>query len=391
MRKNIILAGQLITSRTETLEDYLRDKAASLAVIGITSPFAAQNHSRCTLYEKGVKTKEFSMPSFQIGTKKYMYPLLFVSFLVYFFSIIFAALRFKKKFDLFIGVACFSTYVGTFLKRFRMIRKLIYYSIDYYPPPPKRGINTLNVAIFRMLDRACVKYADITWHISARIPEARQRFSRVDPSTYRYITAPLTYSAKAQRFIPVDKIERWTIGFVGSLSPNQGLQLAVRVIPEVIKEIPQLKVRIIGRGIYEAELKKQVARAGLDKYFIFHGFIQDENQVLEILSRCAVGIAPWDCSVEDNILYADPGKPKLYAFCGIPIIMTNGNPVAQEIADQGAGIAINYDAKELKDAMIMVLSNTGRLKEYKSKAAEFAELYTTEKIFDSAMEKSMTV
>ena len=51
----ILITGQLKTSRTEALEDYLRHKVDSLGVIGVMSPFASYNESRCTFYKKGVK------------------------------------------------------------------------------------------------------------------------------------------------------------------------------------------------------------------------------------------------------------------------------------------------------------------------------------------------
>jgi hypothetical protein len=54
---DILLVGQLVTSRTETVEDYVKGRARSLTVIGITSPFATENVSRCTLYENGKLTK----------------------------------------------------------------------------------------------------------------------------------------------------------------------------------------------------------------------------------------------------------------------------------------------------------------------------------------------
>ncbi len=387
---NILLSGQLISSRTETLEEYFKDRVNTLGVIGITSAYTSCNISRCTLYERGRKCREFGLASFQVGRMTwYKQPLIAISFFMYFLVIFYAALRLQKKFDYFIGVACFSTFVGVILKKLGVTKKLIYYSIDYYPKPSRSSFATLIIASFRFLDKLCVKYADVTWHISPRIAQGRENFSGVNLDKYRHFTAPLTYDARIKRFVPLENIERYTIGFVGSLSQNQGLQLLIGVMPEIIKQFPKARVRVIGTGPYEVHLKAEVKQAGLEDYFTFHGFIKDESQVLDILSKCALGVAPYTCSEEDNVLYADTGKPKLYAFCGIPIVMTNGMPAAWEIQEKGAGLVIRYDRNDLRDAVISILKDDGKLKKYKQAASEFAKQYTTEKIFDSVVSLSM--
>lgn len=386
----VILSGQLITSRTETLEEYLKERVNTLAVIGITSPFALKNVSRCTLYKKGKLIKEFKMPSFQIRNMRwYKQPLLYISFSIYLISILYAIIRLREKFDLFIGISCFSTFVGIFLKKLSVVTNLIYYSIDYYPGPSKFSFNTFIVSAFRIADRLCVKNADLAWHISPRIAEARYKYAKVPPDSHKHLVAPLTYDSKFQRFRPVEEIERYTIGFVGTLSENQGLQLLIRVMPEIIKEIPKVKIRIIGKGPYENQLKKLVEEQNLNDHFIFYGFIKDDKEVLDILSSCAVGIAPWTSKENDNVLYADPGKPKLYAFCGLPIIITNGTLIACEIDEKKAGISIDYNENELTEAVIKLLNDEGILKVYKKNASEFAKEYTTERIFDYVFQKSL--
>ena len=388
---NIILSGQLITSRTETIEEYLKDRVNTLGVIGLASVFAVENVSRCSLYEEGSLKKEFKIPSILIKKRNIFSELLLIpAFILYFFSIISASFRFKKDFDVFIGVACFSSFVGAILKKIGKIKFLIYYCIDYYPYPKKFCFNTLVVWFFRLIDKFCAKNADIVWHISARIPEARYRFEGTSPDSYPHIVVPLCYGSKLLRKVSFDEIERWTIGFVGSLSPNQGLQLLIKAMSQILKQLSQVKVKIIGKGPYEADLKRFVKEENLGSVFDFLGFIKDEDKVLDILSHCAIGVATWTSTEDDNILYADPGKPKLYAFCGLPIVITKGAvSIADEINDQKAGISINYDEEEMTLAITSLLKDTERLKEYKKNAYVLAMNYIADRIFDSVLQKSI--
>lgn len=388
---NVLLSGQLITSRTETIEEYLKVRVKTLGVIGLAGVYAAENVSRCSLYDKGILKQEFNLVSILIQKRNIFTQLLLVpAFILYFISIIKASFRFKMKFDIFIGAACFSTFVGAFLKKIGKVKHLIYYCIDYYPYPKKLCFNSLVIWAFRKIDKFCVRNADIVWHIAKRIPEARREFEGVKENSYNQTLVPLCYNSAMMRRVDFEDIERWTIGFVGTLSENQGLQLLITAMSEILKQLPNIRVKIIGKGPYEPELKRLIREKSLDNVFEFFGFIKDENNVLDILSHCAIGIAPWTSSEEDNIQFADPGKPKLYAFCGLPIIITNGAvSIADEIQNRKAGSSINYNENELIYAVINLLGNEEILKTYRENAFKLASIYTSENVFTKAFEESL--
>ena len=69
-----LVMGQLKTSRTEILEEYLKKRTKSVGVIGVMSPFASYNESNFKLYENGHKTIEFALPNFSSGKLKMFRP-----------------------------------------------------------------------------------------------------------------------------------------------------------------------------------------------------------------------------------------------------------------------------------------------------------------------------
>jgi glycosyltransferase involved in cell wall biosynthesis len=392
-KQSILLIGQLVTSRIEAIEEYLKTRTKTLGVIGITSVYAAENVSRCSLYEKGKIENEFGLPSILIRKRNAFTQLFLIpAFVLYFFSIIKTGFRLRKRFDICIGVACFPTFVGIFLKKIGRVKHIVYYCIDYYPYPRKFCFNLIVVWAFRKIDKFCVRNSDITWHISERIPEARKKFEGIDLNSYRHTVVPLCYGSRSLRDVPFENIERWTIGFVGTLSSNQGLQLLIKAMPEILKQLPEVKVKIIGQGPYGFDLKRLVKKEGLNNIFEFLGFIKDEDEVLDILSHCAIGVAPWTSSSDDNILYADPGKPKLYAFCGLPIIITNGAvSIADEIQKRQLGFSINYDEGELIRAIVDLLKDDERLKTFRKNTIDFASDYTSERIFNRAFAETFKI
>jgi len=382
---NGIVVGQLKTSRTETVEEYLRKRLNSLAVVGFMSPFANYNEARCTLHHKGLKVREFGLPNYIIrhitGMNRFLIILSFISYMAALFASI---IRLRRRFDLYVGIATFSAMMGLILKRMGITKRFIYYCIDYYPSPPTIGLNRIINIVIKMIDRICIKYADMVWDISPRIKEAREEFNHIPSDSYMSIVTPLGYTEQVGRTCPMSHKEPWTLGFVGSLSENQGLQLIVDAMPNLKERFPEIKVLIIGHGPFGETLKKRIRNRGLDDHFIFHGFIKDDNDVFDILSRCMIGLATWTGEETDNSLYADPGKPKLYALLGLPVIITSAPQVSELIKNTGAGVVIDYSVDEFVNAVDKIIGSPGNINYYLSGVDNFRPFCMADTIFDKS-------
>lgn len=387
--KNILISGQAYTSRTEMLEEYLKDKVKTQGVIALAGAFQSENVSHCRLYKDGKRISEFSLPAVLIkGYNRINRFLLFPVFIVYFFSSFWFFFRLKKRFDLFIGISHFSGFVGVILKKFFLVKKTIYYCIDYYPSMGGLNFENLMAKIQLFIDRLNVQYSDFVWNISPKISEARLRPKRTSlKNQNKQIIVPLCYSAALLCSKPFEEIERWTIGFVGALSRHQGLEILFRALPKISQSLPQVKVKIIGKGAFGSQLKEMASNLNLRDRVDFCGYLK-EQEMKEVLSRCALGIAPWVPKKDNYFLYSDPGKIKLYAFCGLPIIMTKGPAVADEIERMKVGLAINYDLDEFINAVVGLLSDERLLKTYRDNALAFANKYTSENVFNIALERT---
>lgn len=386
---DFLIVGQLKTSRTETLEKYLIGKTRSLGVIGFMSPFALYNEARCTLYEGSIKSKEFPLPAFTIKSVKWWnYPMMSISFIVYIFAVLKSLLKLGCKFEIFIGIATFSITIGFILKKMRLVNKVIYYCIDYYPPPQSIGFNRLVNIIYKKIDIAAVKRADIVWEISPFIQNARQQYSKVPDDSYNKIIVPMGWTYEVNRNIPIKEKEKWTLGFVGTISENQGLQLVIDSIPKLVKKYPEIKVRVIGHGPYASQLKELAKNNGVNDRFIFHGFVSDDNEAYNILSRCMIGLATYTGNATDNSLYADPGKTKLYALLGLPIIISSAPFVAQLIKNTGAGEVINYSVDDFVSAVEKIMGNEENYQRYLSGVERFKPYCRAEDLFNKAFSET---
>jgi len=387
---NVLISGLVLVSRTETIEDYLRTRVARLGVVGLAGCFQKGAQGRYTEFQKGQSAVEIPLRGQHVSNANSIAGQfqLVLAFGWYVWNILRQGWR-RRPWDVFIGISCFSALMGVALKKTGAVQRLIYYSIDYYPTPMKWGFTRVLVWAFRWADRVCVRNSDVVWHISQRIAEARAKLGGLSADRYRHIEMPLSYRQSLMRRYPVGSMERWTIGFVGSLTETQGVQLLIQALPELVGRFPELKVRIIGRGPYARELEALVEQSGLADRVIFHGFIRDEEEVLEIIAHCAVAVAPWTQTLENNILYADPGKPKLYMCLGVPCVITRGPDIADMVEQQGAGRAIDYQVGELVTAVDSLLADAHVLQKARDKAYELGHEFVSEKIIRDALEKTV--
>lgn len=389
-RLSVLVSGQGLTSRTETIEEYLRARVGSLGVIAIANPYARPGTATRRYYEGGRLLWEKPLGNLHFRKKRrFSQFLLSFVFLGYFFAILKAAFAFRRTFDVFIGVSCFSAGLGLLLKKFGLVRRTVYYSIDYYRPPKRFGMNTVIVAAFRWLDRACARYSDLTWHITSRIAEGRERFAKLKADAYPWIEVPLCYAARLLAPAPEGEVNRQSLGFVGTLTPNQGWPVLIEAVPRIARSLPGLKIEVVGSGVYADEVRRMAADSPESGRFAFHGFVPREEEVFRIISRTGAGLALWTGDEEDNALYADPGKPKFYAFAGVPSIVTRGTPIVVEIEKHRAGVAAEYDAEALAAATVRLLGDEAFWRERREGALAFARTCSSEVVLGIAWDETL--
>lgn len=284
------------------------------------------------------------------------------------------------------GIGFFPSILGIFLKRIKLVKKVIYYSIDYFSPLTKTFISKMFVS----LDKCCVKRSDFVWSISPKILEARGRFARYYPGRYRNIPVPLCFDESRLKYKDVSAVERWSVVFVGTSGYFHGLHLLIETMPQLIKIFPRIKVKIIGPGPW-GDTQKKVSDLDLAGHFDFLGFIKEETELFDLVSGCAVGVALYVPEDNNPAFFADPGKPKLYAFCAVPVIISKAPPVAEEINACGAGKAIDFNTGSLVKAMAEILSDDTEWNRFRKNAFDFAARYTSERVLGPAIEESVKI
>ncbi|MFH1397368.1 MAG: glycosyltransferase family 4 protein, partial [Candidatus Omnitrophota bacterium] len=147
------------------------------------------------------------------------------------------------------------------------------------------------------------------------------------------------------------ELDYYYIGFVGSLSFLQGINILIESSPFIVKEIPKARFLIVGGGRLKDRLMRHVKEIGLEGNFIFTGEVPF-NAVVQHISALDVGVVFFEPIRED------PGDPiKLYEYlaCGIPVVASNIIGYGDVVERMGTGKAVDSSDPRLVSNVIVDL------------------------------------
>ncbi len=293
--------------------------------------------------------------------------------------------RARAHIDLYIGLDNLNTCAGLIAKRLGLAQSVVFYVIDYVP---RRFANRWLNDVYHWVDRLCCRQADIIWNVSSAMMDARRaRWGSLDGCAPSLVVPWGCRFDQIER-LPVTDINRHQVVFLGSLLPEQGVNLLFEAWPTVMASVPDARLVIIGGGEQETALKELAHAKGFADCVTFMGFIQDDSEIERILTRAAIGVAPYREDKDSFKYYCDPSKIKSYLASGLPAIITRVPPVAQVIHNTKAGIAISYDASELADSIIRLLTQDDLYCQYRANAIQFAAQYSWDLVFDAAFSQT---
>lgn len=377
VRSKIAIVGHVYaTGPGHELEKYLKSRVNSLIFVGHPFPHCLDRRSFYRWYKKGKLIRERKAPSFLLpGVLSYLKDIVYTLFWI----------SFSTRYDFYFGVNNLNAFCGLILKRFRRVKKVIFYTIDYIPKRfNNRGLNK----IYHFVDSYCVKRSDYVWNLSSMMIKEREKKGISQKYREKQLTVPIGANLSVKK-VPPDANGKCRIAFMGHLREGQGVELLIGSLPELIKKIPEIRLILIGGGPLETGLRKRVEELNLADYVEFTGFIKDHSEVQDRLSECSIGIAPYVDDEETYTRYTDPGKPKAYLAAGLPVVITKVPQIAYEIERWKAGIAINYERKELIEAIVKILKNGNLYREYSNNASTLAKKFDWNRIFEKALTQTL--
>lgn len=139
---------------------------------------------------------------------------------------------------------------------------------------------------------------------------------------------------------------------VARLIERKGVQDVLKVLPNVIKQIPNVHYLVAGTGPYGPRLKKMVTDLNISSHITFLGDINYDNIIdyynaSDIYTMISRDIRP---DVEGfGIVYLESGA------CGVPSVAADVGGVSDAVMDGETGILVPYDNHHLIEENIVKL------------------------------------
>lgn len=303
-----------------------------------------------------------------------------------FLSVIDLVIGQKLKIDLFIGFESVNAIAGIFLKKIGCIKKVVYYVSDF---SPKRYKSKWFNRFYLFLDKTAARYSDATWNVSDAMAKARKKLGYDMKIFSPQILAPNAFFKKEIKFLPLEKTKPFSIIYAGTLGLENGPDLAIQIMPQIIKNIPSASLTIAGGGRPEDEklLKDLIQKLRLEKNINFVGFVPTNKDLYSLVRKHRLLVAPYKAIPESVRWYADAVKIRMALACGLPVVTTQVPPNGKLAENAGAGVITKDNPIDLANNVIKIFLDEKRYLKMRKSAILVAKENTWQNSYTNALKK----
>jgi len=158
--------------------------------------------------------------------------------------------------------------------------------------------------------------------------------------------------------------QKWGLGerdqvvvFIGTLFEFSGLDGFIRQFPEVIKQIPEAKLLIVGDGPQRPKLEGIITELGLQRQVTITGF-QPYQTMPQYINLAAICINPFLITEATRNIF--PGKIVQYLACGKAVIATSLPGMIAVIAGEHQGVVYANNHGDMVAEVLSLLKSTER-------------------------------
>ena len=215
------------------------------------------------------------------------------------------------------------------LRAFGRTRKVVVLLSDFLPVSGSFAVRT-HRRITTMLTRFVARRSDEVWTVSPRIPTAS-----VNPRNF-----VLPICINDNRTPPGQRDE---LAYVGFPSPDHALEMLF----EICKK-HGFRLNLIGDSAYLQSIKSQ---APADT--VFHGMLNDQVKINEIISRCFCGYAVYrNTGPQSYSYFGIPSKTFHYLASNTPVLTTNTAHFTENIEKYGVGRVVEPEFHQIEKAVL---------------------------------------
>ena len=243
----------------------------------------------------------------------------------------------------------------------RNFRYLVYWGVDFLPVFSSKPVRNF---IYSFIEKIVIRKCRILVENNPYAAEARVQRTGVDSTCLETIIIPISASS----FIPAPSpIEGIRLGYIGTLNHRNGAHRLIALATALSDLNNQFRFDIIGSGPLHELLKFEIESSALTEHVFMHGFMNDEDEINQILDQIDIGLAPYPKDEESFTTYADPGKLAWYGSRGLYSLVSDAPKIVDLYEKEKRLMVLKdpFDSKEWAQAINSLYKAQERLYELK--------------------------
>ena len=280
--------------------------------------------------------------------------------------------------DAWIGFNCLATGQGLIQRRLGRVGHVVHWNVDFVPERFGAGLLT---RVYDRLDAWCCRRADGRVELSEAARVGRtERYGLADAAPVEVV--PMGAWVDDAPTTNVERLADRRIVFLGHLVDRMGPAVFVEALTILRDRGVVAPADIVGGGPLLEDTRRAVHEKGLDGSVLVHGFIDDFDDVRQLLAGAAIAVAPYDTATSSFSRFADPGKLKAYLGAGLPILLTAVPPNAAELEAVGGAEIVQWDPTAFADRIALLLSDQTEWVRRHNDALAYARRFDWTTLFD---------
>jgi len=151
-------------------------------------------------------------------------------------------------------------------------------------------------------------------------------------------------------FKPENAEKKYDLVFSGRLTKNKGIMLLLKTISNIKKQMPNIKIIIIGSGPLENRIKNYIKQSQLEDNIELSGWLPNMEDLAKIYNRSKILVMP----------SFNEGGPRVCLeamACKTSIITTKVGIMPDIIQDGENGLFIDWSAKDIAEKIMLLLKD----------------------------------
>jgi glycosyltransferase involved in cell wall biosynthesis len=215
---------------------------------------------------------------------------------------------------------------------------------------------TIPVRIMGFIEQACLRFAD---GVLACTEQQKQAVVKrgADPNKVSVMLNVATVELQFEAILPdpkADTSEAFRIITHGTIIRRYGIDVLIRAMPIVLKEVPQAILEIVGKGEARPELELLVKALKLEKSVTFPGFITHEELIAK-LRAAHLAVVPLNRNPESNLIHTH--KMFEYITLGMPVIATRTDATEAYFSKECLSYVDSGNHEQMAKAIIELAKN----------------------------------